>query len=130
MSTALQRAGWQINHTRRRRIRGQESLFCQVKRRFVPTTNSPQGLRRSPNRLGGRELTAPKQAWVADITDICLPRSFVYLATLLDAYWRGCVGWQLSRHSDTPLALDALNMALAGRGIGPGLIHHSDQGVQ
>src|SRR6266487_3307195 len=57
-------------------------------------------------------------------------RSFVYLATLLDAYSRKCVGWNLSKRIDTQLALGALGKALATRDVRPGLIHHSDRGVQ
>jgi putative transposase len=48
----------------------------------------------------------------------------------LDAYSRRCVGWHLSRQIDTRLTLVALEMALASRRPDPGLIHHSDQGVQ
>jgi putative transposase len=75
-------------------------------------------------------LTAPDQAWVADITYIRLPSEFVYVAAILDAYSRCCVGWALSRWIDTQLTLAALEMALAERRPGPGLIHHSDRGVQ
>src|SRR6266571_910968 len=56
--------------------------------------------------------------------------SFVYLATLLDAYSRKCVGWNLSKRIDTQLTLEALEKALATRDVRPGLIHHSDRGVQ
>jgi len=127
---ALQRQGWQINHKRVLRVMREESLLCQLKRRFVTTTDSRHGLPGYDNLLAGRELSAPNQAWVADITYIRLPEDFVYLAAVLDAYSRRCVGWQLSRHIDTQLTLDALNRALACRQIGPGLIHHSDHGVQ
>lgn len=66
----------------------------------------------------------------ADITYIQLPTAFVYLAALLDAYSRYCVGWRLSRAIDTQLTLAALERALTRRAPRPGLIHHSDQGVQ
>jgi putative transposase len=49
---------------------------------------------------------------------------------VLDAYSRRCIGWALSRHIDTELALQALRMALETRTVPPGLIHHSDRGVQ
>jgi transposase InsO family protein len=49
---------------------------------------------------------------------------------LLDAYSRKCVGWNLSKRIDTQLALGALEQALATRDVRPGLIHHSDRGVQ
>ncbi|HEV2126674.1 MAG TPA: IS3 family transposase [Chloroflexota bacterium] len=121
----LQRDGWVVNHKRVLRSMRDEALLCQLKRRFIPTTNSRHAYRRYPNLLD-----APDQAWVADITYIRLPTGFVYLATLLDAHSRYCVGWQLSRLIDTSLTLGALERALTTRDPQPGLIHHSDQGVQ
>ncbi len=126
----LQRDGWVVNHKRVLRIMRDEALLCQLKRRFIPTTNSRHAYRRYPNLLAERLLDAPDQAWVADITYIRLPTGFVYLATLLDAHSRYCVGWQLSRLIDTSLTLGALERALTTRDPQPGLIHHSDQGVQ
>ena len=64
--------------------------------------------------------------WVADITYIALARSFVYLAVVLDALSRRVIGWALG----ATLTIQALKMALATRTVGPGLIHHSDRGVQ
>lgn len=127
---ALKRIGWQVNHKRVLRVMREESLLCQLKRRFVHTTDSHHRYQVYPNLLATMELTAPNQAWVGDITYIRLPSCFVYLACLLDAYSRRCVGWQLSRLIDTNLALGALDMALATRSIQPGLVHHSDRGVQ
>jgi transposase InsO family protein len=40
------------------------------------------------------------------------------------------IGWALSRWIDTTLTLQALERALATRPVSPGLVHHSDQGVQ
>jgi transposase InsO family protein len=108
----------------------QESLLCQLKRRFLVTTDSTHGLPTYPNLLAAVTLSAPNQAWVADITDVHLPTSFVYLACVLDAYSRHCVGWKRSRQIDTQLTLGALEMALTQRRPAPGLIHHSDRGVQ
>jgi putative transposase len=68
--------------------------------------------------------------WVADLTYIRLRSDFVFLATILDAYSRRCIGWNLSTGMDTNLALGALEEAVATRDIRPGLIHHSDRGVQ
>jgi transposase InsO family protein len=59
-----------------------------------------------------------------------LAREFVYLAIILDAFSRRAIGWALRRHLDTELSRSALEMALATRTVGPGLIHHSDRGVQ
>lgn len=130
VTAQLHRDGWVVNHKRVLRIMREEALLCQLKRRFIPTTNSRHAFRRYPNLLAERQLDAPDQAWVADITYIRLPTGFVYLATLLDAHSRYCVGWQLSRMIDTALTLAALERALTTRQPRPGLIHHSDQGVQ
>jgi putative transposase len=75
-------------------------------------------------------LRLPNVIWVADFTYIRLQSEFVFLATILDAYSRKCVGWNLSTRMDTHLALGALEEALATRDVKPGLIHHSDRGVQ
>jgi putative transposase len=67
---------------------------------------------------------------VADITYIHLPAGFCYLATVLDAFSRRCVGWHLSKDIDTRLCLGALDRAVSERCPPPGLVHHSDRGVQ
>jgi transposase InsO family protein len=126
----LQRDGWTVNHKRVLRVMREEALLCQLRRRFVPTTDSRHTWRRYPNLLADQPLTGPNQAWVADITYVRLPTGFVYLAALMDSWSRYCVGWHLSRTIDTRLTLAALEQATAARQPAAGLIHHSDQGVQ
>lgn len=129
----LEREGWCVNHKRVLRIMREESLLCQLQRRWVRTTDSAHGLRTYPNllaRAGWRQLTGLDQAWVADITYIRLAQGFAYLAAILDAYSRRVVGWCLSRQIDAALAVAALEMAVKARKPAPGWIHHSDQGVQ
>ncbi len=70
------------------------------------------------------------QLWVADITYIRLRAEFVYLAVMLDAYSRKVVGWALDRTLAARLPIAALTQALAERHPPPGLVHHSDRGVQ
>lgn len=126
---ALARLGWNVNHKRVLRIMREESLLCHLKKRFViRTTDSRHGLPVYPNRLAGVVLTAPDQAWVADLTYIRLRSAFVYLACILDAFSRRCVGWHLARDMTTQLTLAALHQAIAERQPQPGLIHHSDRG--
>ncbi len=127
---ALQRAGWKVNHKRVHRIMREESLLCHLKRQFVHTTDSRHHFPIYPNLVNGRTPDAPDVIWVADLTYISLRSEFVYLATILDAYSRRCIGWNLSTRIDTNLALGALEEALATREVKPGLIHHSDRGVQ
>lgn len=130
VTKALQRAGQQINHKRVLRIMGEESLLCHLKRHFVRTTDSHHPYPVYPNLVNGTTPDAPDVIWVADLTYIRLRNEFVYLACLVDAYSRRCVGWNLSRRMDALLVLGALENALATRDVKPGLIHHSDRGVQ
>jgi putative transposase len=130
VTKALQREAWEINHKRVLRVMREQSLLCQLERRFVHTTDSGHAWRTYPNLLGELVPARPDQAWVADITYIRLPTTFVYLACVLDAWSRRCVGWRLSRSIDTTLTLGALDQALTKRRPAPGLIHHSDRGVQ
>ncbi len=130
VTKALQREAWEVNHKRVLQVMRNESLLCQLERRFVRTTDSAHALRTYPNLLTDLALAGPDQAWVADITYIRLPTTFAYLACVLDAWSRRCVGWQVSRVIDTTLTLAALNQALTKRQPPPGLIHHSDRGVQ
>jgi len=127
---ALRRAGWSVNHKRVLRIMREESLLCRHTRRFVHTTDSHHRYHVYPNLVQGMQAEAPDTVWVADLTYIRLPSTFAYLACVLDAYSRKCVGWKLSKRIDAQLAVDALDMALASRDVSPGLVHHSDRGVQ
>jgi putative transposase len=126
----LQREGWTVNHKRVLRVMRKESLLCQLKRRWVKTTDSEHGLRVYPNLLRHERPTGLDAAWVADITYVRLREQFVYLATLMDAFSRRVVGWCLSWEIDRQLVLTALERALATRQPPATWIHHSDQGVQ
>ena len=72
----------------------------------------------------------PDELWVADITYVRTDEGFLYLAFVLDAYSGRLVGWAMATHLRTELVVDALQMAIWRRNPAPGLIHHSDQGVQ
>jgi putative transposase len=130
VTAELQRQHWTVNHKRVLRIMCQEALLCHLKRNWITTTDSRHQFQTYPNLLAGLTVERPNQAWVADITYIRLPSAFVYLACVLDAWSRRCIGWQLSRTIDTQLVLAALNRAVAFRQPSVGLIHHSDRGVQ
>jgi transposase InsO family protein len=126
----LHRRGVIVNHKRVLRLLRVDNLLCLRQRAFVSTTDSNHRLTVYPNLARELVLSNINQLWVADITYIRLRREFIYLAVLLDAYSRRCIGWALSREIDTQLVLMALRMALRTRTIQPGLMHHSDQGVQ
>jgi len=126
----LIRRGWVVNHKRVLRLMRVDNLLCLRKRKFIFTTDSKHGLHIYSNLAKDMVLTDINQLWVADITYIRLEVEFVYLAVLLDAFSRSCIGWALQRSLEAALVLEALRMALKKRQPGPGLVHHSDRGVQ
>jgi putative transposase len=126
----LIRGGWRINHKRVLRLMRADNLLCLRRRKFILTTDSKHGLPIYPNLAKDLVLTGINQLWVADITYIRLQVEFVYLAVLLDAFSRSCVGWALQRNLETALVLEGLRMALRRRRPAAGLVHHSDRGVQ
>jgi len=130
ITAELHRRGVIVNHKRVLRLLRADNLLCLRQRAFVSTTDSGHRLTVYPNLARELVLSNINQLWVADITYIRLRREFIYLAVLLDAFSRRCIGWALSREITTQLALVALRMALQTRTIQPGLMHHSDQGVQ
>lgn len=126
----LERQGWRVNHKRVLRLMRVDNLLCLRRRKFILTTDSKHGLPIYSNLAKDMRLTGINQLWVADITYIRLAVEFVYLAVLLDAFSRTCVGWALQRSLEAALVLEALRMALRRRHPAPGLVHHSDRGVQ
>lgn len=127
----LKARGWEVNRKRIQRLMREDNLLCVIKRKFlVATTDSRHGLRVYPNRAAEMILIGVDQLWIADITYIRLEEEFVYLAVILDAYSRRVIGWHLAAEMDVSLTLNALRMALQHRKVRPGLVHHSDRGVQ
>jgi putative transposase len=130
MTEELKRRGWAANHKRVYRLMREDNLLCLRRRKFVATTDSAHTLPVYPNLAGAMTLTGLDQLWVADITYIRLRTEFVYLAVILDAYSRRVIGWALGRTLEDELTLRALRIALDQRRPAPGLVHHSDRGVQ
>jgi putative transposase len=126
----LRREGYEVNHKRVARLMREQSLQCQVKRRWVKTTDSDHGYRIYPNLVKGLKVRGRNQVWVADISYIRIVTGFLYLAVVLDLFSRKVIGWALSEQIDAQLTLAALRMALEERGSVEGCIHHSDRGVQ
>ena len=126
----LRRQGWSVNHKRILRLLRADNLLCLRRRKFILTTDSQHGLPIYPNLVEGMVLTGLDQLWVADITYLRLQVEFVYLAILLDAFSRRCIGWALRRSLEAALVVEALRMSLLRRRPRPGLVHHSDRGAQ
>jgi len=131
VTRVLRDLGWEVNHKRVARLMREDNLLAIRKRRFVPqTTDSRHDFEVAINVARRLIPTAINQLWVADITYVRLGRVDVFLAVVMDAFSRRIVGWNLAPKITTELALVALRNAIESRQPAPGLIHHSDRGVQ
>ena len=120
-----------VGRHRARKIMRLTNLKARQPRGWKRTTDSRHGYPVAPNLLN-REFTvaAPNRAWVSDITYLPTREGWLYLAVVIDLYSRSVVGWSMRHRIDQKLTLDALDAALTKRRPAPGLIAHSDQGVQ
>ncbi|MBV8903102.1 MAG: IS3 family transposase [Acidobacteriia bacterium] len=127
----LRMEGMRVNHKRVERVMREDQLLAVGKRKFIPaTTNSNHDLPVYLNLAARVKATAINQVWVADITYIRLRQQFVFLAVVIDRYSRRVIGRAVSKSIDTELTLSALQQAIKTREPRPGLVHHSDQGIQ
>ena len=123
----LRRQGWKINEKRVRRVLREEGLIRRPSKR--------RGLRYRkhdhpayPNVASGWVPTQVNQLWVADLTYVHFRGRFIFVAVILDAFSRRCIGWALAPHFRNSLIIVALRMALTRRCPSAGFIHHSDRG--
>lgn len=128
----LKRQDHRCGRHRVARLMRQAGLRGLQKHSFRPRTTDPHHrLPIAPNRLKQNpKPVAPNQAWAADITYIATAQGWLYLAAVMDLYSRKIVGWALADHLKTSLPKEALRRALQTRRPSPGLLHHSDRGVQ
>ncbi len=130
IAVLLQREGFVAGAKKVRRLMREDNLLAIRRRKFVVTTDSNHSYRVWPNLAQYLELTDINQLWVADFTFVRLEEEFAYLAVLLDAYSRRVIGWSLGLAMNSSLVVEALKKALEDRCPLPGMVHHSDQGVQ
>jgi putative transposase len=127
----LRDGGHEAGRHRVARLMRSEGLVARKKKRFRVTTQSNHSEPIARNVLARNfEVKKPNQVWVGDITYLPTADGWLYLAVLLDLHSRAVVGWAMSEYLDASLALAALRMALERRQPAPGLVHHSDRGVQ
>ena len=108
-----------------------DGLRGKAKRRFRVTTNSSHKLRVAPNLVNRQfEVERPNQVWLSDITYLATAQGWLYLSAVLDLHSRRIVGWSVDDSLEASGVCRALRQAVATRCPEPGLIVHSDRGVQ
>ena len=127
----LKKQGIACSENRVARVMRLRGLQAKQSRRFKSTTKRNKTQTAAPNLVKQDfEANQPDQKWLADITYVATLEGWLYLATILDLYTRGIVGWAMSDRMTSALTVSALKMALQRRDPTACLIHHSDQGSQ
>lgn len=127
----LRARGRRVGRKRVARLMRGMGLAARRRRRFSRTTDSSHPFPVAPNLLG-RQFTAaaPDRVWLADLSYIATDEGWLYVAVVLDLYTRRVVGWAMTDHLGHELALAALDMAIERQRPAPGVVAHSDRGVQ
>jgi transposase InsO family protein len=130
VTAELRRRGMMVNHKQVARMMRADNLLEIQNREVLLATDRNDELEIYLNLARRVKVCGPNQLWIADMTYVRLKTEFVYLAVVLDAFSRKVVGWSLGQTLQSRLPLNALEKAIANRQPPPGLVHHSDRGVQ
>lgn len=128
---SLKQSGISVSEKRVARLMRENGL----KGRVVTVTRRAPRLRSFQQagenlRLNAASPTTTDQQWVADITYIKAGKKYRYLITIMDVYSRRILGWSLSETRTTADVLPLLRRVIRKRNPAPGLIFHTDRGIE
>jgi putative transposase len=127
----LQREGVRCSNKRVARLMRERGLRARVSRLYRRSTGVHQFFEKTGNlRLDQPVPTRTDQIWVGDLTYLRLGKHWRYLATVMDLFSRRIIGWTIARNRTTEVTLRALKRAIALRDPKPGLLFHSDRGIE
>jgi len=129
---ALKARGEGVSENTVAKVMNEQGIRAKAKKKYVPRTTDSGHDRPVAENLLDRQFEAelPDRKWAVDITYVPTGEGWLYLAGVIDLCSRRIVGWSMAGHMRTDLVSDALEMAIARRSPGKGLLHHSDRGVQ
>ena len=127
----LEALGKQLSKNKVARRMKELGLKALAKRKWKATTDPQHALPVAENLLNRDfSASAPNQKWVTDITYVATQEGWIYLATVMDFYSRAIIGWSFQERLESPLIIEALEMALWRRKFPRGVLVHSDRGSQ
>lgn len=128
----LKKQGEKCSRKRVAKLMCQNEIQAKTKTKWKATTKGSKDISKiAPNLLNQNfTIDAANKVWVQDITYISTNEGWLYLSTVLDLYSRKIVGLSMGNRIDANLVIRSLNQAFVHRNPNPGLILHSDRGVQ
>lgn len=124
--------GMEVSRPRVARLMQLAKIRSKTKRKFVVTTDSKHTHPVAENLLDRNfEPGRSDQVWISDLTYIHTAEGWLYLTVIIDLCCRKVIGWALSKSLDAPsTSMAAWKMAVRHQVPRPGLIFHSDRGIQ
>jgi transposase InsO family protein len=131
MTIDVQEKGLPCGENRVARLMKKNNIAAKTRKKFKATTQSKHHFPVAPNLLNRNfSASAPNQVWLSDLTYVWTEEGWLYLAVVLDVFNRQIVGWGMGDRLTADLVLRAFHQAVGMRHPAPGLIFHSDRGVQ
>jgi transposase InsO family protein len=114
------------------RLMQRAGLRGKTRRRYrVLTTDSAHRHDAASNHLDRRfKQSRANCVWAGDITYVATAQGWLFVAVVLDLFSRRVIGWSFGVTLHGTLATEALQMAIDRRDPPPGVMVHSDRGVQ
>jgi transposase InsO family protein len=131
--SVLAAEGTEISDKKVYDIMAKNNLRSKTRKAYKPrTTDSNHRNKVSPRvfKIESTEPKNPNEVWAGDITYVATKEGWLYLSIFIDLFSRMVVGWAIADHMRVELVRESLTMAIKNREVAPGLIVHSDQGVQ
>ena len=132
ISVCLHEMGLSCSRPRVARLMRANSIRAKTKKRYKVTTDSNHSYPIAHDLLN-QDFRADEagRIWVSDITYIRTLEGWLYLTIILDLYNRKIVGWSMSdRLTAKRTTIPAFIQAVKRYRPLPGLIFHSDRGIQ
>ena len=126
----LKKQGIAVSEKRVARLMRENGLKAKKSRIYRSRPGTQRFYTGIPNIIWNQEVTAANQVWVGDITYLKVNEEWRYLAVVLDLFSRKVIGWAFGKRKSVSLTTKALRRAVKRRGLHPGLIFHSDRGIE
>ncbi|WP_369612216.1 IS3 family transposase [Marinobacter sp. RI1] len=128
---ALRREGLVVGENRVARVMREWGMKARVARVYRRMRKLREDLKALPNhRLEADKPVAANLQWSSDVTYIKLGKKYVFLAVVLDLYSRRIISWRLGENLSADFARATLREAFASRKPSPGLLFHTDRGIE
>jgi putative transposase len=123
--------GMRVGKNRVARLMRRHGLNAVSRKKYVVTTDSRHQEPVCQNIIDRSfSVAASNRVWVSDITYLPTRDGWLFLCVILDLFKRKIVGWSLRCDLSALIVQEAFLMAQLNRRPGPGMIFHSDRGIQ